>query len=362
MNPDTFIECLKNPSRLYQLSYQELRSLVLQYPYAPNLHLLLLEKSQQENHRDREKLLERTAAYCPDRNFLFHRLRPDAPQAAPSDNWVIHEVEEVLELKDLSSIPVPLQPEVIEKENPSFEISIQAPAESRTDTIDTHDDPDDLSLDFELPVAAKPVSDANSPAPISGIEVYRVALDAAAVSESLPPFLKKQTDDIPPPEVTAPLIAKPSYPEFGAVIAAGVAAARSLRLPVPKEEEKTVDPPVVLPPPVEPATPATAPGPMRKDQFRSWQQHRQSVAATVPGLAGTTAATPPKDKEPEDEVTAIVRKSLEESNAPVSETLADLLVRQGQYEKAIKMYGRLKLIIPEKSAYFAAKIEELKKI
>lgn len=44
---------------------------------------------------------------------------------------------------------------------------------------------------------------------------------------------------------------------------------------------------------------------------------------------------------------------------PVSETLAQILVKQEKVEEALKIYQQLKLNNPEKSAYFAAKIEQL---
>ena len=44
----------------------------------------------------------------------------------------------------------------------------------------------------------------------------------------------------------------------------------------------------------------------------------------------------------------------------LSETLADLLVRQGQPARAIEMYRRLGLVNPEKKAIFAGLIQELK--
>lgn len=48
------------------------------------------------------------------------------------------------------------------------------------------------------------------------------------------------------------------------------------------------------------------------------------------------------------------------SPAVVSETLADLLVRQGQYAHAVRMYRRLMLLYPEKKPIFAGLIQELK--
>jgi len=44
----------------------------------------------------------------------------------------------------------------------------------------------------------------------------------------------------------------------------------------------------------------------------------------------------------------------------LTETLAELLASQGATEKAISMYERLSLIFPNKSAFFAAKIDQLK--
>jgi hypothetical protein len=44
-----------------------------------------------------------------------------------------------------------------------------------------------------------------------------------------------------------------------------------------------------------------------------------------------------------------------------TEAMADVWIKQGEWQKAIEVYQKLSLIIPAKSAYFAAKIEHLKK-
>jgi hypothetical protein len=54
-------------------------------------------------------------------------------------------------------------------------------------------------------------------------------------------------------------------------------------------------------------------------------------------------------------------KSGEYADNIISETLAEILIRQGKKEKAIEVYKKLIWKFPQKKAYFAAQIEELKK-
>lgn len=70
-----------------------------------------------------------------------------------------------------------------------------------------------------------------------------------------------------------------------------------------------------------------------------------------------------KKKSKEESKTAkAAKKSVKKAEVIISEPLADILAAQGHDKKARKMYNQLSLIFPEKSAYFAVKIENLKKI
>jgi hypothetical protein len=55
------------------------------------------------------------------------------------------------------------------------------------------------------------------------------------------------------------------------------------------------------------------------------------------------------------------KESLSEETLPISETLAKIYHAQGNISKAIDVYQKLSLIIPEKKSYFASQIKSLKK-
>ena len=69
--------------------------------------------------------------------------------------------------------------------------------------------------------------------------------------------------------------------------------------------------------------------------------------------------SPPRPDQIDNENKA--RKSAEDQNDVVSETLAKIYIEQMLYHKAIDTYDKLSLKFPEKSRYFADLIQSIKK-
>jgi len=67
----------------------------------------------------------------------------------------------------------------------------------------------------------------------------------------------------------------------------------------------------------------------------------------------------PKDAAYKEEI-EVAARSLDDKYDFISETLAEINLKQGHAKKAIKIYEKLSLKYPEKSSYFAAQIKKIK--
>lgn len=89
-------------------------------------------------------------------------------------------------------------------------------------------------------------------------------------------------------------------------------------------------------------------------KFTDWLKQVKNTQATHSQDLGTSLEM--------EKAVAETAKNSNETREILTETMADVLEKQGQVDKAIQLYIKLSFINPEKSSYFAAKIEQLKGI
>ncbi|MEZ5038284.1 MAG: hypothetical protein R2828_00265 [Saprospiraceae bacterium] len=370
MNRENFSDYLEEPSKLYQLSYQELKSLVLQHPYCANLHLLLLQKSQLDGNPEFSKNLEKTAAHTFDRRFLYELIKSQKYLSVSREDFMAFE-EEILELQDINSLEEKVQKiPLVANENDTATIlsrETQPPASTSNpskweENDETLEETFHFTLDFEVP------------------EEQETGTRGLAEPEKAPPPGPTETM-VPPTKVDTPKVAQApqiftvssslidaliSYSTISSMMLSGFQDPMEKRLEEEesmrlleslKERMKALQIEVVVP---------NQP-PLPKKNFTSWQ--KQLSPRRLPTRTEIQLQTPAKPVQNKPagaskpmKVREIAKRSLADQVEVTSETLAQLLTKQEQYPKAIEMYERLKLKFPQKSVYFAGKIEELIKL
>ncbi len=98
MTREQLTQYISDPQALLQLNYEELKSIVMQFPYATNLRLLLYQKSALENHKDADRHLQMVSTYTTDRKRLYNLVQSMQPQKIKQTET------DVLELTALSAI------------------------------------------------------------------------------------------------------------------------------------------------------------------------------------------------------------------------------------------------------------------
>lgn len=339
MTAQEFNRYLEQPRLLYKLPLPDLQELALRFPYSSNIRQLLLLKAHLEGHPEEEAYLNRCAAASFDRAHLRDVLRElDAEQQTQQATQA--ETLELRQLDELDLEPVLLQgqdedaargtdttPYFIEQELPAAEDEEEA-LFSRIDTEEEdhlyEDLPSGINLPTEEPTLPNPVTDE--------------------------PTEPEQSAEITAPEPagpaqTEPVVTTPEPPTV-AEPEEHVAAVHQL----PTSEEQPPEPDADTADETTPNQPVSSPQPAP----------RRPAGALSERLARIRRLQEDRSRnQAKEDVNRIARRSLVAHEQVASETLADLLVRQGQYQNAIRMYQRLILLYPDKKPIFAGLIQDL---
>lgn len=334
MNSESFSEYLKNPSKLYQINYQELKSLALQYPYCQNLQWLLLQKSKMDGNKEADTLLARTATGSMDRALLYKKMKAIAAIHNSTSDLTL--LDEVLELPTLANFRRP-EPILIET-HPTAEEPILA-----QQSFDAFKPalPKEEELDFsKLQIPPRPT------------ELPEIMPEPGIIEPLTTPEIPVQDDPIPSvpeqfPEVPDPVDPGPTLPELPD-------EGEEMEAQTSNAFEWDVSPSVLM------ATPIEQPSAVKDQSNGISLSVSHAKMYQPPKLQIKLPPKPALVNNKEAQAASLAAKSVEEKQEVASETLALILARQGHREKAMRMYEQLILKIPEKSAYFAAQIQKLK--
>ncbi|MCO6477157.1 MAG: hypothetical protein J5I94_11080 [Phaeodactylibacter sp.] len=405
MNADNFAQYLEDPSLLYQASYQELKSLALQYPYCQNLHLLLFQKSYMEGSREWEKDLEKAAAYSIDRKHLYYQAKALDKRTAETDNFLLS--EEFLELKSLDGLQLEerLLPGAGEPEPEAAGLQLEfgpipqrpsGEAPSGLDDIlaEGHEEEEDAEKTAEISAGLAPKEDEGPHQEENPGEEPESGLAEPASDEELTQLT--EASEPPPPSFeadeelvgacssllhvlelkTPELFSQPDpvSPEKGKGREKSTSK-KGNRPPLPSPQLEALKqkyrhrPVFTVDTPAE--EPAESPKPQPKQSFTSWVEQFQApnvqvrLSELMESKKREESRRRRKKKKKQEKsapppVGRLALRSITENKEILSETLAELLASQGEYQRAIEMYRALMLVFPQKSDFFAEKIENLK--
>ncbi|HTR29453.1 MAG TPA: hypothetical protein VMH27_09290 [Puia sp.] len=340
------IQHLFQVTSLEAVSLEHLETLVEEYPCFGFGHYLLSQKLRVENSDRFLPATQRTNLYFPNPFWLQWMLdntsgpvKPSAEVAAGDEGIVVEE------------------PEFAPREAwPEME-TVEAPAETDTFQPDPGAPASASELLFESIEHAKSLRESLQKInedfqSHNGQETAQPAPAEEPIQDEEPPFVLDETDRSPETSEATP-VAEPVNAET-APIAEATPVAESA--PIVAENTPLFEPlhtidyfasqGIKLTLDENPTDPLGRQLKSFTDWLRTMRRLPQQGREIIP------------DRVAEQTVQNFAAHSIE-GKEPVTETMAEVLVKQGMPERARVVYEKLSLLNPDKSAYFAAKIEQL---
>ena len=330
---------LTQKSNLSDISVEELSHLVHQYPYFAPAQLALAVKLKQDNSFQSQQQLQKTAIYIPNTNWLQYQLMNGEAKKFSIDTVSAENANE----RSLQ------QPEPIVDEYKAFTPHVQQipSLESVIETMHGIDDkqnkkieqiiqpqplppqdPEPLARSIDLPsFSSTDFQEKPLPPTYSG-SFDNLILDAYdKQSEKYASILSEQLSDFKKPLDEN---AKLDF-EMEPYYTIDYFASQGIKVDLTQQPQDKLTKQLL--------------------KFTDWLKKMKTVSPNPQDL-GT-------DPELEKAIQGIAQTS-NEAKEIATETMAEVFVKQGKIDKAVQLYIKLSFLDPEKSSYFAAKIQQLK--
>lgn len=349
MTTSEFTKLLQNPTGLNAMSYEALDNLLLQYPYCNGIRMLLLKKYKNDKHIAFERHLALASMYAADRGKLYDFLNTsmvsNAKIVALNNKDKSKEEKKTKVTTQLISPPPVYQQRV--SENPPV-LVFQKPIRAE-DIIDGNRNSDQRTEDEDRSLSSMPIEEwlqdfepprideKGPPSKKKGFRLSRIPIFEKGMFDfpeaaTEKPAAKKTTKAKPAKRKTKSNKAKakplfneePDFPNLEEVEDAALEFENLEQMYEDNSEQDNI--------------------------FGLFLSQTNGLLKSISDKKGSGDK---KNVEEWEDASTIENEEI------VSETLADLLAKQGQKDKATKMYESLSLKFPEKSRLFADKIAAL---
>ena len=405
MSSEHFIKYLKNPKLLNEVTYEELSQLREKYPYSHILHYLLFLKSQ-ESPADLEEHKKNASIFAVDNNKIFEEIKQfQELEQKPTDK---HTMDDLFDLseddEDVNSASqnertpsndseeikthtspidateksqpriireqryIPLDPSIYEMVDPNKTVHarpsdeekvVPKPPEENNSTEENFK-ADSKSNVFFIDALINLDSSTDRIELVSNKDAYKEVTDT--------PIYAPEEDEIVEEEIIENEIFENEptleldtilHEELSEELDEEVLASNtSIPMEITNEKEEVLESDIVE----TSITDSEGSIPENevveeenletKKSFDNWVRKKD--------VEKEKKKSTKKKKKKKDKIPPNAKESLKETDIIASETLAELLIKQGRNKKAIKVYERLCLIFPQKSNYFAQIIKNLK--
>lgn len=338
------VHLLTGKHDLHDVSIDELKRIAEQRPYFSIAQLLLAKKMKMEDHPEFLQQVQRTALYFPNTHWLHYQLNNGFDQ---HNNEMITRDQAVEERVAIEDRPVIEEIPTTRYEEPV--IKAIEPVGSTTEETVSHEekiDTDGTQEEDQAEVIAPTLEQWNNEQGPDDVmettsqqeegmddDAYDTSADADVsvpsdeASSKLADMIQQQMEAFKAPveeDAKLPIETEPYH-------TVDYFASQGIKLSAAQLEQDQLG--------------------SKVRKFTDWLKQMKRVQP-IPQDLGT-------DPELETVVQDIAATS-NEAREIVTEAMAEVLIKQGKHQKAIKLYEKLSFLYPDRTAYFAAKIKELK--